>query len=126
MDKSKKFAIAQGYVMNGVFFPHAHLDIAREGRKAKRLTDAPPTFGAKRAQKGDLAPYHHGVALCDTPNTVGKLSEGRQVPTHPGMRSRVARGAEANGFDTLRKATDPQCHDNADDRCHALPSGMKR
>lgn len=123
MDKSKRYAVAGGYISNGAFIPHAHGDMARAGA-AKRLTDPAPAFGQKRQTKGSLHPYAHGQAVDD--EVSDKLHAGKQVPAHPGMASHTSRGAEANGFDTLRKATDPQCFDHADDKWHALPSAMKR
>lgn len=122
MDKSKRYAVAGGYLIGGAFVPHAHLDIARAG-KAKRSDPVLTVPGQKRQTKPSHE-FAHGAPLDDEPNI--KLSEGKQVPVHPSMKSREQRGAIADGFDTLRKAGDPQCFDNADDQCRALPSAMKR
>jgi hypothetical protein len=126
MDKNKKYAVAGGYLIGGAFVPHAHLDVARAG-KAKRSDPVLTVPGQRRQTKASHL-FQHGAPapLDDEPNTVAKLSEGRQVPVHPSMKSRQQRGAEANGFDTLKKASDPTCHDNADDQCRSLPSAMKR
>jgi hypothetical protein len=122
MDKSTRHAVAGGYLINGAFVPHSHRNLARRGAP-KRLDPINPVPGQKRQTK----PSHeflHGAPLDDEPNT--KLALRKQVEIHPGMKSNQQRGAEANGFDTLRKASDPQCFDHADDKCKALPSAMRR
>lgn len=122
MDKTKRYAVAGGYISNGAFIPHVHQNMARAGAP-KRLDPVLTVPGQKRQTKPSHE-FAHGAPLDDEPNS--KLSAGKQVAIHPGMKSRQQRGAEANGFDTLRKAGDPQCFDNADDQCRALPSAMKR
>jgi hypothetical protein len=122
-DKNKKYAVAGGFVVGGnAFVPHAHGDIARAG-SPKRLTD-PLTVAGQRRQTKPSHEFLHGAPLDDEPNA--KLSAGKQAPIHPGMKSQRERGAVADGFDTLRKASDPRCFDNADHKCKALPSAMKR
>lgn len=122
MDKKRSYAVAGGHICNGAFLPHAHGDLARAG-SPKKLNPQIASHGMARQTDGKaLSPYHHGVKLCDEPNTAGKLSEGKQVTVHPSMKSQTA----GNGFDVLRKATDPQCFDNGDAKCHSLPNAMKR
>jgi hypothetical protein len=119
-----KFALPGGGVMsNGAYIAPSHKNMARAGAP-KKLDPVTPVPGMVR-QTRPSAEFLHGAPLMDEPNTVAKLSEGKQVPVHSGMKSAGERGAEANGFDTLRKASDPKCFDNADDQCKALPSAMK-
>jgi hypothetical protein len=123
MKKSKAYAVAGGFLSsNGFFTPHAHGDIARAGAP-KRLTD-PLTVPGQRRQTKPSHAFIGGAALDD--EVCDKLHVGKQAPLAFGMKSSQQRGAEANGFDTLRKTTDPTCHDNADDQCRSLPSAMKR
>jgi hypothetical protein len=122
-EKMAKYALPGGGVMsNGAYIAPSHKNMARAGAP-KKLDPVTPVPGMVRQTKPS-AEFLHGAPLQDEPNTP-KLREGKQVPLHPSMKSDQQRGAEANGFDTLRKASDPQCFDNADDQCKALPSAMK-
>jgi hypothetical protein len=108
MEKSKRYAVAQGYITStGAFIPHGHRDLARAG-KAKALT-APAIVAGQKRQTKPSHEFLHGQALDD--ETCDKLHVGKQVPIHPGMKSRSARGKEADGFDVLRKASDTKNFD---------------
>jgi hypothetical protein len=61
----------------------------RSGGKAKGYT-VEPTFGAKRVTKGNVSPYHHGVAVEDEPLATKAALNGQTVPIHDGMGSHVS------------------------------------
>jgi hypothetical protein len=72
-------------------------NLARDGA-SKKLTDPAIVQGQKRQTTGDLAPYHHGVALDDTPNTV--KNHEKPVGFHMGVSDKqiieFSRGSTAS------------------------------
>jgi hypothetical protein len=65
--------------------------IGRDGRVPKHSTVVDPaiTPGMKRATSGELAAWHHGIAVQDEPN-VGLRDFERKIPLHPATPPHVA------------------------------------
>jgi len=51
----------------------------------KNTPDAQPVRGQRRQTTGELAAYHHGIAVDDTPDTLPS-HEGK-IPVHDSMKS---------------------------------------
>jgi hypothetical protein len=58
-------------------------NVARDGAP-KNIPDAPIKPGMKRQTSGELAAYHHGVSVDDTPNVPLKSYE-KPIPVHAAM-----------------------------------------